>query len=1033
MKKLFDLLRKSPECISAGRIAPHATFDHYFSESSRALAGSGEWKFSLAGTWDFNIYPNPAAVDLNDKFQAEITVPGCWDMQGFGAPIYTNIPMPFVEFPPEIPLDKNPTGVYRKIFSLPESWNDKKVILHFDGVENFFAPILNGELLGFMKDSRGVSEFDVTKYLKAGENELTVIVSQFSDGSFMEDQDQWWHAGIVRNVYLQAMPQNHIFDVFAAATLDENLKNGELILEVVAALKPEGEFCNRFENGILAPKPGNIYDKWSAEAGIYDNGKLIWSTAFPLGKSFDFQGIYPLKDPQRIFSRIKATVGEITPWCSEDPKRYDLLIKLKNEDEITDCTAIKIGFRRVETKKRQLLINGKPVLFNGVNRHEHHPVKGRSLSREDMLQDIRLMKQFNINAVRTSHYPDAPEFYDLCDEYGLYVFDEANIECHAYFHDICRNPLFAGAFLSRAIDLVARDKNHPSVIVWSLGNESGFGSNHAAAFHWIKNYDPYRVAMCERAMTEDFINPWAPNFNRDYTDIIAPMYPGVKSLCNWANFASDDERPLIICEYSHAMGNSNGGLKEYYEVFRNCYGVQGGFIWEWCDHGILKTDENGREFFAYGGDFGEEVHDYNFVADGIVSPDRIPHPGLYELKKLAQPVKITLADGATGAVMITNLRDFCTLDDCYLKWQIALNGEVIEQGTSPIDGIRPNGFLWDPAQKRVERSLFSVDPGNQKLLRIPCRIPDEIESGKVCTLDIEICLKEDTLWAEADHQIACEQFILPVQTVAKKTETYPALSAELQNAMLAAKLNVWRPSLDNDAIKKHLKADPGNYMKSAGIWYRQGLYNLKLIDQQTGADGEVTFSYEAAEKRIFKHIVKVEETANGNQLYVKNRFIVPEGIEDLPRLGILIALPKEFCNAEYFGLGPFENYRDRNSAARLGKYELSAADHPLYIMPQDYGNRSQVCRLLVHNGEYGIEIVPKMPMEFSLKEFSIEELQEKEHLNELEKSDCVYLTLDLFYRGVGTESCGPGPFDQYRNLGAGEYEFNFCMQGKRKS
>ena len=1027
MKRVFDLLRQSPESISAGRISPHAIIDHYFSESDKALKSTKEWNLSLNGVWDFNIYNNPAEVDLNAEFKSKITVPGCWDMQGFFAPIYTNVPMPFIEFPPNIPMEKNPTGVYRTKFTLPENWSDKKVIIHFDGVENFFTPIINGHLLGFVKDSRTASEFDITDFLQVGENELQVVVSQFSDGSFMEDQDQWWHAGIVRSVYLQAMPKNHIFDVFAAATLDSELKNGELILEVTTSLKAEGDFCNRFENGMLALKPGNIYDNWNLDAEIYDGDKLIWNLEFEVGKTFDFEGIFPWKDPQRIFSKIKANIGEVIPWSSENPKRYNLLIKLKNPSaQIIDSTAIKIGFRRVETKNRQLLINGKAVLINGMNRHEHHPRKGRTLSREDMLQDIKLMKQFNVNAVRTSHYPNTPEFYDLCDEYGLYVFDEANIECHAYFHDICRNPLFAGAFLSRAIDLVARDKNHPSIIVWSLGNEAGFGSNHAAAMHWIKNYDPSRIAMCERAMTEDWINPWAPNFNREYTDIIAPMYPCPQTLRNWSNYASDDDRPLIVCEYSHAMGNSNGGLKEYYDVFRNCYGVQGGFIWEWCEHGIIKTDENGNEFFGYGGDFGEEIHDYNFVADGIVSSDRVPHPGLYEFKKLAQPIKITLADGASRAIKITNLRNFSTLDDCFLKWHVALNGEVIEEGTCSIDGIQPDGFIFDRSKERTARSIFSVDLENQKLVRLPFTLPEKIEHGTICTLDIEICLKDDTVWAKSGHVVAEEEFILPIiTTVEKTTPAYTELPKEIMSAVQGASMNIWRPTLDNDGIKRQIKTEPLNHWRSAASWCRLGLDKIKLIERKIGTDGEIISIYETPENHKFTHVLKVEETENANQFYVKNHFSVPAGIEDLPRLGLLLELPKDFCNAEYFGLGPFENYRDRKSAVRLGKYELKADDKMPYIMPQDYGNRSQVYNLLVHNGVVGIEFIPTLPMEFSLKDCSIEELQEKEHPHEVEKADCVYLTLDLFYRGLGTGSCGQIPFLEYRDLGEGEYDFNF--------
>ena len=596
MKFDFDkILRRSPESTGGGKLPVHATFFHHSTEEEALAGGYGRWLLFLNGTWKFRFFENPDLVsddllfDADDSGWADIAVPGCWDMQGYGHPHYTNIQMPFREYPPEVPK-QNPTGIYRGKFILPNGWDERRVILHFDGVENCFFLFINGTAVGFSKDSRGPSEFDITRLIRKGENQISVLVHQFSDAAYVEDQDQWWHAGIVRNVYLYATPKNYIEDVFAAATLDQDLKTGILDLELIAGLDSDSwrEIQEIKNNGMTELEPADkIQNGWFFEIRLYEScGRKVLESRIDVAAKHGFAAYFNLKDPHRLYTHLSLKLPEVKAWSAEAPFRYTLTVCLRRKEEApVDVTGIKIGFRRVEVKHRELRINGKPVLICGVNRHEHDPGTGRTLTVESMRKDIELMKQFNINAVRTSHYPDAPEFYDLCDEYGLYVFDEANLEHHAYFYDLCSNPAWAYHYMDRAIHLVMRDKNHPSVIVWSLGNESGIGANHAAAAGWIRHYDSSRVLLCERAIYSQE-GGWLPNLNRNLTDILAPMYPQISTIINWASYPTEDERPMILCEYSHAMGNSNGCLKEYFDSFRKYHGLQGGFIWEWVDHGI---------------------------------------------------------------------------------------------------------------------------------------------------------------------------------------------------------------------------------------------------------------------------------------------------------------------------------------------------------------------------------------------------------------------------------------------------------------
>ena len=1011
---LRKLLQNSPESPSGGKLAPRAPLPHFDREAD-ALKLDETWKISLDGEWDFAFFDAPDQAVLNGPFAHRIKVPGEWDMQGFGHPWYLNVDMPFENFPPEIPDTDNPTGVYRRTFTVPDDWRARRTVLRFDGVENFFIVFLNGEEIGFAKNSRGMSEFDLTDRLKTGENELAVLVSQFAESSFIEDQDQWWHGGIFRSVSLLSEPPEHIEDAFVRATLDDTLANGVLKVTLTAALTLKPDLLPKIREGLREWEPRTHADGWTFAVKLYDGKKRLAETSGKLTEEVGDVSISRQNNIRRYVSGCELAVPGIRPWSAEDPYRYTVLVSLLEHGKVRDVVRVRTGFRRVEVKHRQLLVNGKRVPILGVNRHEHHPRTGRTLTLDDMRRDLELMKQFNVNAVRTSHYPDAPEFYDLCDEYGIYVFDEANIECHAFFADLCRDPQWHAEFLSRAVDLVERDKNHPSVIVWSLGNESGFGENQAAACGWIRKFDPDRPLLCERATT-DVKRSLAPMRHRAYTDIVAPMYRPPHEIRHWADCAMEEDRPLILCEYSHAMGNSSGGLADYFREFRSHNGLQGGFIWEWCDHGILKKNADGTEFFAYGGDFGEPYHDGNFVTDGLVSPDRVPHPGLYEFKKLAQPAEIRLLHPGTRQIMLVNRRCFTGLGDCRIEWELAVDGRPVATGTAPVPELAPDGFIPNET-KPFGRSVFDRKLGNEAVVMLDYEIPRDLASGSVCTLTVRLVLKQNCLWAPAGHVVAHEQFVLPV--LPSRPAAFPSakpLPAKLRNVFAQGRLHLWRATTDNDAIRQHFLLNAKS-SRAAARWLALGL------DKAVGVREKGRTVYHLTEGRFVAHAMTLEE--DGGALYCRNRIEVGPGVTDLPRIGLVFELPREFMRAEYFGLGPFENYCDRLAAATLGRWHLAADDPCPYIVPQEYGNRTGVRELTLFGKGRALRIVPDLPMECSLRQYDEKAMQYARHWHDVPAAPVNYLSLDLCQRGVGTGSCGPDTFDAYRTLDSGIYEFSF--------
>ncbi len=696
-----------------------------FADSSSALAGgrSDTPYFQLLnGTWKFHFAPNPSQAPGEFTLPGadvsgwdDLEVPSNWQVKGYGIPRYLAGGYAFNhDNPPLVQEDTNETGSYRTTFIIPESWQGRQVFLHFDGVDSAFYAWVNGEQVGFSKDSRTPAEFNITPYLQVGENTLAVRVYRWSDGSYLEDQDMWFLSGIFRDVYLFSTPAVHVRDFWARTELDGAYRDAELKLRV------------KLKNyGVEKVKGLRL------EAALYDAGGSQvagWNPSVNVD----------LLAAEESEQNLEGKVANPMKWSEEEPNLYTLLLTLKDGNgAVVEVERCKVGFRQVEIRDGKVLVNGAAVYFRGVNRHEHDPQSGHTVSVDSMVRDIKLMKQFNINAVRTCHYPDDPRWYELCDEYGLYLIDEANIELHGLWERFTTDPEWREAFIDRGSRMVERDKNHPSVIIWSLGNESGHGPNHAALSEWMHKNDPTRPVFYDGAR------------NEPYVDLISTMYPTLEALVRFAT-APGETRPFIMCEYAHSMGNSPGNLKEYWETIESYPRLRGGFVWDWVDQGLRRKTPNGEEYFAYGGDYGDDPSDKSFCINGMIFPDRTVHPALWEHKKVAQPVKIEALDLAAGKVRITNKHFFRDLSHLEICWSLSADGKVLQKGTL--------GRLNTPA-------------GSSEVIAVPVQ-PFKAQANTEYWLELSFRLAQDARWASQGHEVAWEQFKLPVTLLA--AERLPA-------------------------------------------------------------------------------------------------------------------------------------------------------------------------------------------------------------------------------------------------------------------
>ncbi len=1009
LKSLFT----SPEAVGIRRLPARSSFDRFADGSSarQVKNNSDEYSISLDGKWAFFYTVSPCKLEkniispeLDDSEWDRISVPGCWCMQGYDRPHYTNIDMPFAECQPDVP-EENPTGVYRRSVNIPANWSGRRMVLQFDGADSFYTVWWNGEFAGMSKDSRGCTEFDVTSLVRPGEeNKLAVIVVKWSDATYIEDQDQWYMPGISRSVRIYSTGQEYIGDIFAKTSLKEDLSTGTLNLELTAGVSCDTDTKN-----------------WKWRVNCYDPaGKSVLDSPAESG-CFQNEGWYV--DRRRMVANMDFTLPDVKKWSAETPELYTLTVELLSPDgKCAEAAGVRVGFRRYEICNREFLVNGKAVLICGVNRHEHDEYGGKTVPYEVLKRDVELMKAFNFNAVRTSHYPHVTDFYDLCDEYGLYVIDEANLESHAYYYSIAKDPSWADAFTDRAVRLFERDKNHACIYAWSLGNESGYGANHAAMAGYIRFRDDSRLVHYEGAINQKWQTQ--DNLNLMLTDFIPPMYSSVASIKEWAK-QTKDTRPFILCEYSHAMGNSNGSLSDYFDLFRNQHGVQGGFIWEWLDHGIAQTDANGQKYWAYGGDFGDKPNDVNFCTDGLVWPDRTPHPAMYEFKYLAQPVEFKLIDPESGRISVASRRYFTDLShEFVLNWCVLKNGKPVLSGVSALPEIAPEATVYMTLP--IERPV--------------CLAADEL------ALRVSLCEKADTLWSKKGDEAAWEEFDLPLSAVvAPEAKALPEVTVENRvsevefksgnvTAVVTAaglvsymadgkelleqgpRVDIWRAPTDNDGLKLHTVERLDKVMWR---WFKQG-YNLfrRRSDQ---------FSFDKESNTVTLHQMieipgqetEMEFTQSfrmlpGGALEMNNVFVVPPAWVDMPRLGLSMELPGAMNSIEYFGNGPFENYIDRCAGAKAGCFATTADDmYVPYIMPQNCGNRTQVRYAKLYGGGRGLRIDAPGRMEFSALPYREEQLWEARHTCDLRKNGKIYVHMDLRNRGLGTKSCGPDTLDEY--------------------
>lgn len=1077
-------LWENPEVTSLNKLPPRASFDS-FPTSRLALSRDrtrSPWHQSLNGEWDFHLAPDPVTAQqvvtglASSPVGGTINVPGSWDLQGFGRPRYTNFQMPWRHEPPGVPRE-NPTGIYRRRFTMPTVWRGLRVVLHFGSADSVLAVWLNGTEVGLSKDSRLPAEFDVTSLLRPGaNNELVAVVVKWSDASFIEDQDMWWLAGLHRDVFLFATPTTYIADVVCFPLLDPAYRSGDLDLAV--------------HTGFL----GTLPEKLRVAVQLLDpGGRPVF--ARPLVKPLATTCAHNQVD--RFVARFRAPIpkSRLQLWSHEEPALYTVQITLHSAAGQSH-TAIRAGFRRIEVRDRNLLINGRRVLIVGVNRHDHHETLGKSVPRETMRRDAVLMKQHNINAVRTSHYPNDPHWLDLCDELGLYVIDETNAETHAFLNELCHDPRYATSWLDRAMRMVMRDKNHPCVIAWSLGNEGGYGPPHDAAAGWIRHYDNTRPLHYEGAVSRNqTLSTWA--HGAPASDFVCPMYASIDDLRKWSRFVDRHpprarwpvtptkllraaeslapqftvpfprqplreplhplDRPAILCEYSHAMGNSNGSLADYFDLFRNTPGVQGGFVWEWIDHGLRQRTADGRDYWAYGGDFGETPHDANFVCDGLVWPDRTPHPAMHELKKLAQPVVVTLVDTRSDRIRIRvrNRNDFTSLANLEGRWELTANGKTVARGRLPRVALAP-----DAAQSLAIRLSAST------------AIPADAE----CFLNVRFVCANKSAWASRGHEVATEQLSVPrrsrvgaqsrlarnsrqgslshrsnengvtvnagdVEAVFEKTTG--ALSAlRCQGIDLISHgplLQLWRGATDNDGIKLMLPQED----KPLDRWLRLGLDRLS----------HRCMAFQAKATRDEGFVVSFTHAASGRGIWEdathRHRYLVkPDGaieclhdvsfgspdMKDLPRVGVCLHLPEGFESLQWFGRGPHENYNDRRAAAHVGHHRSTvSATYVPYIMPQEHGHFTDTRWLeLGIPGGAALRVVSDGLLEFNATHFSAEDLYAARHTTDLVPRPETLLYLDGAHRGLGTGSCGPGTLRRYQ-LNRRSYRWRFTLKPSAKA
>jgi len=994
---------------------------------------NGNWKFNYSKEVDKRVM-DFYEESYNTSTWSNITVPGNWELQGFGQPIYVNSDFKVNLTPPHYPWPTE-VGQYKTTFEYKPSWEKQQVILHFGGVTSAFTCWVNGKKVGYSEDSCLPAEFDITDYLKEGKNTLSVEVFRWTTGSFLEDQDHWRLSGIHREVMILSQPKVSINDFFVRTKFNETLTD--------ALLQIRPRITNADDVNI---------DGYNIEAKLFDANGLEVMKPIKIGANKIVNEFYPQRD-NVYFGLMEQEISSPHLWSAENPYLYSLILTLKDkEGKAIDIRSQKVGFRDVSIKGNILFINGKKVKLYGVNRHDHHQTKGKALDRIDMEEDIKLLKLYNFNAIRTSHYPNDPYVYELCDKYGIYVMDEANLETHAVRGYLSNQPSWAGAYVDRAIRMVERDKNHPSIISWSLGNESGSGPNHAAMAAWIKDYDDTRFIHYEGAQgdkthkhykkvgspewreNEDLhkANPTDPY----YVDVLSRMYPSIEQFEDMANNPYIN-RPIVMCEYAHAMGNSLGNMMEYWDVCHKYDNIIGGFIWDWIDQGILQTDEKGREYHAVGGDFGDKINAGNFCLNGIIASDRTAKPEIEECKYVYQPFVFEAINLEKGLIKIRNRQWFTNSDDKEFRWSLWQDGKLIEKGSLGQIIINPEGFTE---------------------VTIPYKKP-KLVAGAEYWLRVSAHSTKDEFWAKKGYEIAKEQFKLPFYQA--KTESYkgPSISQSkdgdvitFSNSLFSVQISektgliesmtskgkelinsplkpyFWRPKTDND--------ERGWRTEKNNAFWKEADKKLTL----TGFDIDNSSAFSIAVRPTFKIedkvVLKLEYFIHSDgSVKVNYALNADKNLPDIIRVGMQTTVPNIYSSMSYYGKGPWENYSDRAFAAEVNVYTGKVEDFVFeYAQPQECSNRTGVRWLTLSDSKaYGLKITGEKPLSMSVWPWTAESLEKARHTNELNAEDFYTVNIDLIQTGVGgtdSWSMKAAPIEKYR-LRDGKYQYSFILKSTK--
>lgn len=1018
----------NPELFQVNRMEAHATWIPFdtkeeafigdFKASSNYLSLNGLWKFAYADTPDKRIR-SFYEQDYNCSSWAELTVPSHWQLHGYDYPQYTNVNYPWIEREPDLkppfaPSQYNPVGSYVRTFTVPEGWAEKPVFISFQGVESAFYVWVNGDLVGYSEDTFTPAEFDLTPYLTPGENKLAVEVYRWCDASWLEDQDFWRLSGIFRDVYLYTAPETHIYDFCVRTELDDQYRHAEL--QLVVKLK---DYFERTTEAI------------HVDAELYDhNQDPVFEK--PLSQTINFDGA-----SNQTFN-LSASVLDPLKWSAEQPNLYTLILSLRNDNgDLLEVVRCHVGFRKFELKDGLMKINGQRIVFKGVNRHEFSCDTGRAISVDDMIQDIQLMKAHNINAVRTSHYPNQTIWYDLCDEYGLYVIDETNLETHGSWsygqkelgeHTVPGSkPEWRDNVLDRCNSMFQRDKNHPSIIIWSLGNESFGGDNFIAMYDFLKQEDPTRLVHYE--------GQFHYRESSAASDIESTMYVKPVDVEKYA--LNDPKKPYIICEYSHAMGNSCGGLHLYWELFEKYDILQGAFIWDWIDQAIRIEQADGTVQMAYGGDFGESPHDGNFCGNGLIFADHTVSPKLYEVKKCYQNVKFEAVDIDGGHIRVTNRNLFTDLAEYDLKWEVACNGQSIQTG-----GID-----------------LAVPAGEATEITVPFAHANETTLNGEYVLTLSMVLKKATPWAKVGHEVAWEQFVLPIsrhEALPAQTTSSDSVHVKEQADQLIVQVadvslqfnksngclssiqneseellleplrpNFWRAVTDNDL---------GNKLNERCAVWRTVWDTSTLNSFEWHKDGDdviVRAEYLLHTEPVSSLTLEYKVGSNGS-IHVYEEFSPGEGLPEIPEIGMLFVINDRFNTVSWYGRGPHENYWDRKTGARLGYFSGRIQDQFVpYIRPQECGNKTDVRYASITQGTNGsgIRIEGDPVLELNALPWTPEELEAHDHVYKLPASNKTVVRVNYKQMGVGGDDSWNAPTHEEFTLPAGKtYGFRFTFR-----